>query len=413
MKTLKSPLFILSLACALNAEGLDTLIDKLKNNDSLQSAMLDEQKSVVQKNASLTAYSPKLEAIGGYYKKSNALVFDPKEVRSGELKASMVLFDGFKRESRYGSAKKNAEAFTYKTKHAKQRLMLDTIREYYSYFGAKAALEALKFKQSELDSNIKKLNILTQNGLATKDTLQAVIAAKKDAQFEESNILLAIENSLLKLELYTNSPVENLSFATLKEPIIANKSERYDLKADRLTVESLRSAQGQSTYMPTLLIQDSIKRYKYSPYDDIGGIQKLPTNNNELSLQLSFTLFDFGYIKKEREIATLETMSAAKQLSYKEQSVKIETRLKKSELEAAKKKLEAARASLEAISTTYDYSKKRFEANLIGYTDYLTELSKKQDAIARAKSAEFNLEIKKAEFAFTVGIDLETLVKRD
>ncbi len=411
MGTLKSFIFILSSACVLNAEGLDGLIEKLKNNDSLQSAMLDEQKSVVQKNATLTAYSPKLEGIGTYYKKTNAVVFDPKEVRSGELKASMVLFDGLKRESRYDSAKKNAEASAYKTKYAKQSLMLETIREYYAYFDAKSALEAIKFKQSELDSNIKKLTILTQNGLATKDTLEAVVAAKKDAEFEESNILLAMENSILKLELYTNSTVDTLTLATLKEPLSVNANGRDDIKADKLTVESLRSAQGQSTYMPTLTVQDSVKRYKYSTYDDMGGLQKLPTNNNELTLQLSFTLFDFGYIKKEREIASLETMSAAKQLSYKEQSVKIEAKLRKSELEAAKKKLEAATASLEATSTTYDYSKKRFDANLIGYTDYLTELSKKQDAMSRAKSAEFNLEIKKAELAFAVGIDLETLVK--
>lgn len=291
--------------------------------------------------------------------------------------------------------------------------MLDTIREYYSYFDSKAALEAVKFKQSELDEHIKKLTILVENGLSTKDTLQAVIAAKKDAEFEEANILLAIENSLLKLELYSNSKVETLEYVKLREIDTKESGERNDIKADKLSVESLKSAEGQSTYLPTLSIQDSVKRYKYSYYDDMGGMQRLPTYNNEISLQLTFTIFDFGLIKKEREIARLETLSAAKRLSYKQNSAKIEAKLKTSEYEAAKRKYEAAKSSLEATTTTYEFTKKRFDASLVGYTDYLTELTKRQDAIARAKSAEFNLEIKKAELAFAVGIDLETLVKRD
>ncbi len=396
----------------LYAEGLGTLIERLQNNDSLQSAILDEQKSGVQKDSTLTAYSPKLEAIGTYHKKASGTSFEPMETKSGELKASMLLFDGLKRESRYGAAKKNAEAYAYKTKYTKQTLMLDTIKEYYSYFDSKAALEAVKFKQSELDEHIKKLTILVENGLSTKDTLQAVIAAKKDAEFEEANILLAIENSLLKLELYSNSKVETLEYAKLRELDVKESGERNDIKADKLSVESLKSAEGQSTYLPTLSIQDSVKRYKYSYYDDMGGMQRLPTYNNELSLQLTFTIFDFGFIKKEREIARLETLSAAKQLSYKQNSAKIEARLKTSEYEAAKRKYEAAKSSLEATTTTYEFTKKRFDASLVGYTDYLTELTKRQDALSRARSAENNVEIKKAELALALGIDIQNLINR-
>ncbi len=406
-------MFILSFACVLNAQGLGALLDKLKDNDSLQSAMLDEQKSGVQKDSTLAAYSPKLEAIGTYYKKANAVAFDPKEVKSGELKASMLLFDGLKRESRYGAAKKNAEAYAYKTKYTKQTLMLDTIKEYYSYFDSKAALEAVKFKQSELDEHIKKLTILVENGLSTKDTLQAVIAAKKDAEFEEANILLAIENSLLKLELYSNSKVETLEYAKLRELDTKESGERNDIKADKLSVESLKSAEGQSTYLPTLEIQNSRKYQKYSPYEDMGGQQKLPTYNNEFTAQLTFTIFDFGLIKKEREIARLETLSAAKRLSYKQNSAKIEARLKTSEYEAAKRKYEAAKSSLEATTTTYEFTKKRFDASLVGYTDYLTELTKRQDALSRARSAENNVEIKKAELALALGIDIQNLINGD
>jgi len=405
----------ISVICAvtLHAQGLGALVQKVQNNDYIQALMMEEQKSAIQKSSTLTAYSPKLEAVGTYYKKASGTVFEPTETKSGELKASMLLFDGLKRESRYSAAKKNAQAYTHKTKHAKQTLMLDTVREYYSYFDSKAALEAVRFKQSELDEQIKKFSILAENGLATKDSLQAVVAAKKDAEFEEANILLAVENSLLKLELYANSKVETLKYAKLRELDTKESGERNDIKADKLSVESLKSAEGQSTYLPTLEIQNSRKYHKYSSYEDMGGQQKLPTYNNEFTAQLTFTIFDFGLIKKEREIARLETLSAAKQLSYKQNSAKIEAKLKTIEYDTAKRKYEAAKSSLEATTTTYEFTKKRFDASLVSYTEYLTELSKRQEALSRAKSAENSVEIKKAELALALGIDIQSLINGD
>lgn len=400
-------------AATLYAQGLGALMQKAQNNDYIHALMMEEQKSNVQKDSILAAYLPKLEAIGTYYKKASGTVFEPTETKSGELRARMLIFDGLKRESKYSAAKKNAEAYANKTKHAKQTLILDTTREYYSYFDSNAALEAVKFKKSELDEQIKKFSILAENGLATKDSLQAVIAAKKDAEFEETNILLAIENSLLKLELYTNSKVETLEYIKLKELDIKESKERSDIKADKLSVESLKSAEGQSTYLPTLEIQNSRKYHKYSPYDDMGGQQKLPTYNNEFTAQLTFTIFDFGLIKKEREAARLETLSASKQLSYKQNSTKIEAKLKTSEYEAAKRKYEAAKSSLEATTTTYEFTKKRFDASLVSYTEYLTELTKRQDAISRARSAENSIEVKKAELALALGIDIQSLINGD
>jgi outer membrane protein len=409
-KTSIASIFIFMAASVLSADTLAQLIEKAKNNDGLNAQMMETAKADAVKSSELRGYSPKLELIGGYYKKANGVVFEPKEVKTGELRASMALFDGLRRDGAIKSASKNAEAQRYKTEFTKQNIMLDIIREYYSYFDALSALEAVKFKLSELEQNIKKLTILTTNGLATKDTLEAMVASKKEAEFDKENISLSLENSLLKLELYTNSNVGELSFSTLPE-IAVDKAERADIKADKLAVEALRYNEWQSTYLPTLSIQDSYKKSKYSAYDDMGGLQRQPEYNNELSLQLSFTLFDFGKISKDREAARFQTLSAAKNLAYKESSAKIETRLKKIELSAAKTKLEAAKAGLEATSTAYEYSKKRFDANLISYTDYLSELTKKQDAYMRAKAAEDAVELKKAELAFAMGIDINTLIK--
>jgi outer membrane protein len=410
MKTIKSFLLVFSSVCALQADTLVELIDKAKNNDALGAQILESQRSDAVKSGALRQYSPKLELIGSYRKKANAVVFEPKEVKTGELRASMNIFDGLKRENSILAASKNSQAARRQTEFTKQSIMLDIIREYYSYFDARSSLEAVKFKIEELDQSIKKLTILTTNGLATRDTLEAMIASKKEALYDMENISLALENSLLKLELYTNSNIKELSFTKLIEARAETK-ERADIEADKLILESLRYDERQNTYLPTLYIQNSYTKNKYSAYDEMGGMQKLPAYNNELSLQLSFTIFDFGKISKEKEAARLKTLSAAKNLAYKENSVKIEAKLKKIELAAAKAKLQAAQAGLEATSTAYDFTKRRFDSNLISYTDYLSELTKKQDAITRAKTAGNTVELKKAELAFATGVDIATLIK--
>jgi hypothetical protein len=100
-----------------------------------------------------------------------------------------------------------------------------------------------------------------------------------------------------------------------------------------------------------------------------------------------------------------------KEIEYKEKSIQIERKLALKSLESSKIKLDSAIAALEATNTTYDFSKKRFDANLISYTEYLTELTKKQDANYRVILAKNDIELKKANLAFALGIDLLTLIK--
>lgn len=401
---------ILVFGVAAYAQTLGELLEKAKNNPALQAQMLQEQKSESQKGAAMRAYSPTIEAIGAYSKKANTVVFEPKAVKTGEIRASMTLFDGLRRESTLGAAAKNRDAQKQTTEFTRQNIYLDITKEYYAYFDALYSLEAVDFKLRELEQNIKKFGVLVTNGLATKDSLEAMVASKKEAEYERENISLAMQSAQLNMELYTSEKISDLHPVKLAE-YNAQETQRADIKADKLLLESLGYREGQYTYLPTFVVQDSFKKSSYSTYDDMGGLQKLPENNNELLVQLSFTLFDFGRISKEKEAAKLETMAAAKNLAYKQNALGVEISLRRIALEAAKKKLEAAKAGLEATSTAYEYTKKRFDENLISYTDYLSELTKKQDAITRAKTAENAVELKKAELAFASGIDINSLIK--
>lgn len=398
------------LSCSvIFADNLSSLLLQVESNEGLQAQKALEQSINSKHSSAIRGYAPKFELLGGYSKKSQTTEFEPKESKVGEAKVSAAIFDGLKREGIIMSASKNAESERFKTGHVKQSIMLDTVREYFGAITAASMSEATGFKISELDQNIKRLTVLTQNGLATKDTLEAMVASKKEAEYEMENISLALQNSLLKLELYTGKSGIVPTKTILSEP--NGENERADIKADKLAVEGLKWLEWQSSYLPSLSVENSYKKYSYGQYNDMGGAQKLPEYQNVLSLQLSFTIFDFGKIAKERESARLQTLAASKNLAYKQNGVVIESKLKKIELEAAKKKLDAAKAALTAMETSYGYTKKRFDANLISYTDYLAELTKKEAALSRVASASSEVEIKKAELAFATGIDIQTLTK--
>lgn len=401
---------LLSAGTAMYAENLSSLLASIESNDGLQAQKALEQAAEGRYSSVIRGYAPKFELLGGYSKKSQTTDFEPKETKLGEAKAGVAIFDGLKREGSIMAASKSAESEKYKTGYMRQSIMLDTVREYFGAITATAMSESLGFKISELNQNIKRLSILTQNGLATKDTLEAMIASKKEAEYELENVTLSLQNSLLKLELYTGKsgilPIKTVLF----EPD-DKKAERADIKADKLVVEGLKWQEWQNTYLPSLMLESSHKKYSYGPYNDMGGAQKLPEWQNTISLQLSFTIFDFGKIAKEREAARLQTLAASKNLAYKQNGLAIESKLKKIELEAAKKKLDAAKAALAATETSYGYTKKRFDANLVSYTDYLSELTKKEAALSRVASASSEVEIKKAELAFANGTDIKTLTK--
>ncbi len=389
-------------------ETLGELLQKVQNNDSLAAQRFYEERALTQKKSTERAYYPKLEATATAYKKANAVAFEPREVKSAELTASLTLFDGFKREERLGAADKEASAQKYKSEFVRQTLSMEVIETYYAYFDALARLEALDFKLQEVESHIKKLTVLVTNDLATKDSLEAMNAAQKESLYEKESAKLYKEEAKLRLELLTGAQTGELVWSPLSSPVV-EEPNRLDITADKLSVESLRHAEGLNTYLPTLILQGGVKKSAYSTYDDMGGMQKQFENNAQIGAQLNWTLFDFGAISKDREAAKLQTLAAAKNLAYKENSIKIDAKLKAFALDAAKAKLQAAKSALTATETAYSYSKKRFEVNLIGYTDFLTELSKKQDAISRAKAAKNEVELAKARLAYALGVNITTL----
>ena len=404
---LKNILIFFLISTSLYAVSLKELLNSIEvTNENYQAQQALQQMAKKQYESASKDNFPTLNLIGAYENNSKVLEHEPEDILYGELKASYTLYDGGRITNNKLAKKSLHESQKFNTQYLKQEIMLDVIREYFSFQNSKSAIEVLNYKINELDEQIKKSEILVKNDLVTKDKLQALIASKKESLYDIETLKIDLENSILQLSLLTGLDILPKDDDKLLEPIY-KEEQRYDIEAKKLEAQSLKYNEKMHNYLPTISINNSLKKQKYLDYDEIYN-DKL---NNQISLQINIPIFDFGKISKDKEASQLETLALNKEIEYKEKSIQIERKLALKSLESSKIKLDSAIAALEATNTTYDFSKKRFDANLISYTEYLTELTKKQDANYRIILAKNDIELKKANLAFALGIDLLTLIK--
>ena len=404
---LKNILIFFLISTSLYAVSLKELLNSVEvTNENYQAQQALQQMAKKQYESASKDNFPTLNLIGAYENNSKVLEHEPEDILYGELKASYTLYDGGRITNNKLAKKSLHESQKFNTQYLKQEIMLDVIREYFSFQNSKSAIEVLNYKINELDEQIRKSEILVKNDLATKDKLQALIASKKESLYDIETLKIDLENSILQLSLLTGLDILPQDNDKLLEPIY-KEEQRYDIEAKKLEAQSLKYNEKMHNYLPTISINNSLKKQKYLDYDEIYN-DKL---NNQISLQINIPIFDFGKISKDKEASQLETLALNKEIEYKEKSIQIERKLALKSLESSKIKLDSAIAALEATNTTYEFSKKRFDANLISYTEYLTELTKKQDANYRVILAQNDIELKKANLAFALGIDLLTLIK--
>ena len=404
---LKNILIFFLISTSLYAVSLKELLNSIEvTNENYQAQQALQQMAKKQYESASKDNFPTLNLIGAYENNSKVLEHEPEDILYGELKASYTLYDGGRITNNKLAKKSLHESQKFNTQYLKQEIMLDVIREYFSFQNSKSAIEVLNYKINELDEQIKKSEILVKNDLATKDKLQALIASKKESLYDIETLKIDLENAILQLSLLTGLDILPQDDDKLLEPIY-KEEQRYDIEAKKLEAQSSKYSSEKYNYLPTISINNSLKKQEYLHYDEIYN-DKL---NNQISLQINIPIFDFGKISKDKEASQLETLALNKEIEYKEKSIQIERKLALKSLESSKIKLDSAIAALEATNTTYEFSKKRFDANLISYTEYLTELTKKQDANYRIILAKNDIELKKANLAFALGIDLLTLIK--
>ena len=410
-----------SILKADNTAGMSLreLLNSAENNYSLQGQKLLDKQAQKEYLISKLAFIPTLDAA---YRFNNTSTSTPLTYSTQTLGLSFnwtLDYSTFEAMREKGAT---ATKVNYDTKYARQNLYLQVVQQYYTYFNNESTLISLQQKLEQIQSDVDRVQKLYDQGLRTIADLESLKSQAATTKFQIDNATLSLTQSKLLLEYLTNKDLDKLKRTNLNDPTF-KLEDRSDIKSLEFQIKALKHQNAQLHYYPSFSLQDSYTYNLQIPdfakdmmsnpamSANKGFIANYADNINTFGLSLNYQLFAKIGLSVQKQSFKLATMANEQNLAYKKAEQKKDEELYRKAIEVAKNQIESAKASLISANLSYDNMKKRYDANLVTFTEYLTALSTKYDAEATFIQALNNYEIQKANYIFYSGQNIEEYVR--
>ena len=410
--------------------SLSDLLEAAKNNDSLQSQLLQVESNRQIARVAKVGFIPKLDVdYSLQHSYSDLRKLDANAMKFGQFgnyrtqnfnaRFSLDLFSGFstinmirERAATYRSSVANAE-------YAKQSIYLQVIQEYYSYFNNLSQLLSLKRKYEEVLSDETRVKKLYDAGLSTIDDLESLRSQLSLTEYQIADMKLSVEQNLFMLRYLTNLDFDGLSRQDIATPRLSSEEQRQDIIALSEQTKALEFQKRQYHFYPTVTLADTytyrIEKPEYvtKPDPQFGTFmqRQFPTHANTLTLTATFQLFDKIATGFQRQSYQLNKLSKQKELAYKQAEKAKDEALYRKRLEIARSQIRSSEASLKSANISFENVRKRYNSQLVNFTDYLRSLSTKYDAESTYNQALNNYELQKANYIFYSGQQIQDYVK--
>lgn len=409
-----------------NALSLTELLEGAKNNYNLEGKDIAILQAKANRLAALAEFLPTLDGSYSYQNADNT--YRKTVSNTASLKADWEVFSGLKTINKLRSQHSLYKASVADRENTKEQLFLNVIEQYYGYFSNIALKDALEQKKKQLEVNIARVERLFRAGLTTIDDVESLRAEYLTTEHSLASKMLDIENNKLMLSLLTNLEVENLTRVTIKPPT----QEARDRKDIIALSEQARSALFQArqiTYLPTISISDTygwnwgIDSTNKPALNDLFGAggggfggsgfarMSYPPNQNVIGINVSMRIFDFGNIYKQREAARYVALQREKELAYKKHEQTKDEKLYRKSLEIAEAQIKSSEAALKSATVSFDNVEKKYNAQILNFSDFLQSLTRKFEAEATYKQSIDNYEIQKARYIYYSGQEIEGYIQ--
>jgi outer membrane protein TolC len=134
-------------------------------------------------------------------------------------------------------------------------------------------------------------------------------------------------------------------------------------------------------------------------------------DQNIISLNLSWKIFDFGSTTKAYESAYRRYLALKSQYEYEKNKASVDLKLAYKSYNIGKLKISSAQAGLRAAESAYESIKAKFQNGLVDNVAYLEALSERSNAQSALETALYDLEIKKANIIYHSGKNLQEYIK--
>lgn len=410
---------------------LAELLEAAKNNYNLEAKDIAILQAKANQAAAKREFLPTLD--GSYAFQDTDNTYRKMQTQSAQLQANWEIFSGLKTYNKVRERSSLYRSSVADRANTQEQIFLNVIEQYYTYFSNKSQKVALEQQHKQLEENIKRTEKLYRSGLTTIDDVESLRAEILSTEHDMANIVLEMERNKLMLSLLTNLDVKELSRVTIKMPTFTLQ-KRQDLIALEEQANSVMYQAKQITYLPTVAISDTFAwnnfntgAYRSKPaMDELfagmgfggGGFgspammqMSFPRTQNVIGVSVNMRLFDWFNIAKQKEAVRYSAMQRQKELAYKKNEQEKDERLYRKSIEIAQARIKSAEAALKSASVSFDNVARRYEAQVLNFSDYLQSLSRRFSAESTYTQSLNDYEIEKARYIYYSGQQIEEYIE--
>lgn len=411
--------------------GLKDLLLGADNNYSLQAQMFQAESNKKIASVAKAAFLPRFDVDYGYqhnYKTIPNMMqfgnFGNYQTQAANARFSLDLFSGFSTINMIREKNAAYRSSVADVEYAKQNIYLQVIQQYYSYFNNLSQLLSLKRQLEQVRTDMKRIESLYSSGLATIDDLESLRSQVSSSEYQIADMKLSVEQNILMLKHLTNMEFDGLKREDLAIPALKDNLERQDIISLREQINALKYQNKQQHYYPIVTLTDTytwqIQKPEYVTNPTKFGSdpsmasfyqRMFPTHANTIGLSVTLRVFDDIGVSFQKQALRLSQLAQEKQLAYKQAEKTKDEQLYRKTLEVAQSKIASAEASLKSANISFENVRKKYNNQLVNFTDYLRALSTKYNAEATYNQALNNYELQKANYIFYSGQQIQEYVK--
>lgn len=397
-----------------NSVTLSDLLKGADSNYSLQSKILTMEQAKKNRTIAKATLLPTLNLDYTFQNNNrDTSMYQNYNTQTANAKFNLDLFSGFSTINSIREKTATYNSSIADMEYAKQDIYLQVIQQYYSYFNNLSQLISLQRKLDQINSDIDRVSKLYNHGLSTIDDLESLKAQGSSSQYQISDMKLSIEQNKLMLEYLTNMKFDSISREDIKNPIY-KLEERKDITSLKEQINALTYQNKQLNYFPTVSLFDTvtynIQKPAFALSNPVTG-QLYPELQNVVGVTVTLKLFDDIGLTLQKQYMQLGKMANEKMLMYKQSEQKKDEELYRKSIQIAKAKIASSKAALKSATISYKNIKKKYDAQLVTFVDYLQALSTKYDAESTYNQSLNNYELQKANYIFYSGQKIQDYIK--
>jgi len=388
------------------ANNLDFLVQKAINNKLVEASKSNLEASKLDYKSLKSSYLPNLHLNSSYSNTSNETASTANKGFSSSLSVNYNLYDGGRKQNSFNSKKSTISMNESNMQNLKNQIALNVITLYFNYLSLDEQKKAKAQQIKQLETQYKKQKRFFETETVAIDEVEKILSRLENENVNLQEIELNKQTILHNLEYIVGQNVSIEEGSKVQELKEYSSKLRADIKALEYEMQSAKSnaKASKSSNYPQVNVSNTYSYYDNSfnnmAYDS--GVD----NQNTLSVNLSWKLYDFDSTKKTYEANMKRYLALKSQLEYEKNRSNVDLKLAYKSYNISKMKIKSAKASLQSATTTFDSVEAKYQNSLVDNVAYLEALSEKYNAISILNSALYDLEVKRANIIYHSGKDL-------